>query len=191
MHSVVFAAEVMTDVMDLGMAVMAAGDAVIGAGAYDLVKLGFAVGAARFCETGLQETAAAAAAVVVRFVRRHLDDVFRADYRLNDEAQVIGNRIAKTLADNLAWVLDRELDLAIFVPIRVDLQLALANPLGVVRIDGSNFKFVLDTEFVQSRPDCKGDVPSLGIEKDLTPKVVGLLGGNPRRMFPTLIIGQE
>jgi hypothetical protein len=53
----------------------------------------------------------------------------------------------------LAWILDGELDFAVFVPVAVDLEFALADPLGVIFVNAFNFKFVLDVEFLQSGPD--------------------------------------
>ncbi len=55
----------MSQVMDLGMAVMAAGNAVIGAGGDDLVIFQLAVIPPGVSESGLEKTAAAAAAVVI------------------------------------------------------------------------------------------------------------------------------
>lgn len=153
MDSAVFAAEMMADIMYLGMTVVTAGNAVIGPGLDDLVELDLAVGPPLLGIARLQEAAATATAVVVRLVRRHLDDVFLADYRFDDKAEIIGNRIAKALADNLAGILDGEGDAKIFIPVGVNFQPPLANPLGVILVDGSNFEVVLDIEFFQSGPD--------------------------------------
>ncbi|KJR97895.1 MAG: hypothetical protein VR65_23060 [Desulfobulbaceae bacterium BRH_c16a] len=146
-------AEMMTDIMHLGMAVMAAGNAVIGAGGHDLVEFDLAVVPAGFSETGLQEAAATTATVVVRLVRRHLDNVFRTDHRLNDKAQIVGNDIAEAFSDDLAGVLYSECDFALLVPVGADFKPSFPDPFGVVTIDGSNFKFVVDIEFFQSGPD--------------------------------------
>ena len=153
MHGVVRPAEMMADVVDLGMAVMAAGDAVIGAGFHDLLEFDLAVFSAGLGKARLQEPAAAAAAVVVGFIRGHLYDVFLTDHRFDDKAQIVGDGIAKGFADNLAGILDGEFDLQILVPVGVDLQPPFPDPLGIVRIDGSYFKLVLDSEFFQSSPD--------------------------------------
>jgi hypothetical protein len=147
------AAEMMTDVMHLGMAVVATGNAVIGTGGHDLVEFDLAVFPAGFCITGLQEAAAAAATVVVRLVRRHLDNVFRPDHRLNDKAQIVGNDIAEAFSDDLAGVLDSECDFALLVPVGVDFKPSFPDPFGVVTINGSNFEFMVDVEFFQSGPD--------------------------------------
>jgi hypothetical protein len=135
MDGIVLAAEMVADVMDLGVAVVAAGDAVVGAGGHDLVELELAVGPPLLGVAGLEEAAAAAATVVVRLVRRHLDDILLADDRFYDEAEVIGDGVAEALADDLAGILDRELDTQLLVPVGVDLQAPLADPPGVVLID--------------------------------------------------------
>jgi hypothetical protein len=41
------------------------------------------------------------------------------------------------------------------VPFGTDLELALADPLGVVLNDTLDFKIIVDLEFVQSGPDCE------------------------------------
>lgn len=135
MDSAVFAAEMMADIMHLGMAVMTAGNAVIGPGLDDLVELDLAVGSPLLGIARLQEAAATTAAIVVRFVRRHLDDVLFTNHRFDDEAEIIGNRIAKALADDLAGILDGESDAEIFIPVGIDLQPPLTNPFGVILVN--------------------------------------------------------
>lgn len=44
-------AEMMTDIVHLGMAVVAAGDTIVGTGGYDLIKFDLAVGPAFFSKT--------------------------------------------------------------------------------------------------------------------------------------------
>jgi hypothetical protein len=153
MDGLVGAAEVVPYIMHLSMAVVAAGDTVIGPGGDDLIELDLAVSPPFFGETGLQEAAAAAAAVIVRLVRRHLDDVFLADHRFDDKAEVIGHRVAETLTDDLAGVLDGEGDAEIAVPVGVDLQASFTDPFCIVLIDGSYFEVVLDVKLFQSGPD--------------------------------------
>lgn len=113
--------EMVSDIMNLGMAVMAAGNTVVGPGGNNLVKFQFAVGPAFFRISCLEKSAATTATIIVRFVRGHFDDVFLADHRFDNIAQIIGNRVAKTLAHNLAGILDGEFNLQIFVPVGVDL----------------------------------------------------------------------
>jgi hypothetical protein len=135
MYGVVGAAEVMGDIMNLGMAVVAAGNAVVCTGLHNLVELYLAVGPPRFGKTGLKKAAAAAATEVVRLVRGHLDDVLFADYRSDDKTQIIGDDVAEAFPDNLAGVLDSELDFSLAVPLRADFQPSLADPFGVVGVD--------------------------------------------------------
>ena len=143
----------LAEFMDLGMAVMASGNAVSCAGFLDLLVLEPAELQTLLLETGLQETAAAAAAIVVGPVGLHIDKVFFAHNGFNHEPQILGNRVAEGLANNLARILDRKLDLQVLVPVGIDLQLALADPLGVVFINVLNDKVVLDVEFFQSCQD--------------------------------------
>ena len=146
-------AEMMTDIMHLGMAVMAAGNAVIGAGGHDLVEFDLAVFPAGFGITRLQEAATTAATVVIRLVRCHLDDVFFPYHRLYDKSQIIGNNIAEAFSDDLAGILNSECDFALLVPVGADFKSSFPDPLSVVAIDGGNFKLVIDIEFFQSGPD--------------------------------------
>ena len=153
MDGVVFRPEMMADIMNLGMAVMAAGDAVIGAGFNNLVELFLAVGPSGFSKARLEETTTTTAAVVIGAVRGHFNDVFGPDDRPHDIAQVLGDLLAIAFADDLAGILDGKFDLQVLVPIGTDLETTFANPLGVILVDGSNFKIVFDTEFFQSSPD--------------------------------------
>jgi hypothetical protein len=139
--------------MDLGVAVMAARNTICRAGFLDLLILEPAELQALLFEAGLQEPAPAAATIVVGLVGLHIDEVFFAHHGFDDEPQIFGNRIAEGLANNLAGVLDRKFDLQVFVPVGIDLQLALADPFGVVFIDVLDDKVVLDVEFFQSCQD--------------------------------------
>ena len=86
-----------------------------------------------------------------------------AHHRFDHVAQIFGHGIAETLAHQLAGVLDRELDLEVLVPVGVDLELALANHLGVQLDDALDLEFVGDVELFQSDPDCEEFVPSLRV----------------------------
>ena len=191
MHDAVPGAVMLAQFMDLGMAVVASGDAVIRTGRLNLLIFQPTILQARLLMAGLEEPAAAAAAVIVRAVGLHVDEVVFADHGLDDEAQVFGNGVAITLANDLTRILYGELDLQILVPVGIDLQFALANPLGVVFVDVFDLKLVGDVVFFQSCQDREGNVPSLGIEKDATPQVVGLLGRSAGDVLPGVVIGQE
>jgi hypothetical protein len=139
--------------VDLGVAVMAAGDAVVGAGSFDLLVFQAAVLQALLFESGLEEAPPAAAAEIVGAVGGHIDEILLADNGLDHEAQIFGNGVTIALAHDLAGVLNREFDLQLLVPVTVDLELALPDPLGIVLVDIFDFKIVLDVEFFQSGPD--------------------------------------
>jgi hypothetical protein len=97
----------------------------------------------------------------------HVDKIFFTHYRLHGISQILGHRIPKAFADQLAGVLNRKFNLKILVPVGIDLEFSLTDPLGIILNDAPDFKIVIDVEFFQSGPDCKKFVPSLGIEPDL------------------------
>ncbi len=112
---------VMPNIMDLGVTVMATGNTVIGTGGSNLVKFHLTVSPAFLGISCLQKATATATAIIIGSVRRHLYDVFFANHRFDNETQIIGNRLAKTLADDLAGILDGKLYLKIFIPVGIDL----------------------------------------------------------------------
>ena len=111
MHRLIGSMEMVPDIVDLGMAVMATGDTVVSPGCHDLVEFHLAIGSALFRIPGLEESAATTAAIIIRFIRRHFDDVFLADHRFDNEPQIVGNRVTKALTHDLAGILDGEFDL--------------------------------------------------------------------------------
>jgi hypothetical protein len=139
--------------MNLGVTVMAAGNAVSGPGCLNLFVFQPSVSQPLFFKSGLQKAAAAAAAVVVGAVGLHIDKILFTDNRFDHETQILGDGIAIAFAHDLAWVLNRELDLPVFVPVGIDLQFAFANPFGVIFIYVLDFEVVFDVEFFQSSPD--------------------------------------
>ena len=153
MNDGIIAAVMLTELMNLGMAVMAAGDTVIRAGPLYLFILQPAEFQTLFFHAGLEETAAAAAAIIVGSVGGHIDKVFFSDDRFDHIAQIFGNRIPKGLAHDLAGVLDGKFNFQILVPIGIDLEPSLANPFGIVFIDVFDDKVMLDVEFFQSCQD--------------------------------------
>lgn len=146
-------AVVLAQLMDLGVAVVAGSDAVCGTGFLDLSIFDLAVGEALVLVAGLEEATAAAAAEVVALVGVHVDEVFFTDHGLNDKAQVVRRFIPIGLTDDLAGILDGELDAKFFVPVGVDGKLALTDPLGVKVVDAFDFEVMLDVEFFQSCQD--------------------------------------
>ncbi len=104
-------------IMNLGMAIMAGGDAIVCLGSQDLVGLGLAIGPALLLEAGLKEPAAAAAAEVVGSIGSHVNEIFFTDHGSDNVPQIFCNRIAERLSDQLTGILDREFDLPFFVPV--------------------------------------------------------------------------
>jgi hypothetical protein len=152
-HHRVVAAVVFAQLVNLGVAVVAAGDAVVGTGGLDLIVFEFAVLEPLFLETRLEESAPAAAAVVVGAIGNHVDEVFFTHHGFDNEPEILGNGVAVGFTDNLAGILHGELDPQILVPVGIDLQLARADPFGVVFIDVLDDEAVLDVEFFQSCQD--------------------------------------
>jgi hypothetical protein len=149
----IVSAVVLAQFVNLGMAVVASGNAVVRAGCLDLLVFQFSILQTLILEPGLQKSAAAAAAVVVRFIGLHIDEIFFTHNGFDHETQIIRNRITKRLSDDLTGILDRELDLQILVPVGIDLQFSFTDPFGIIFIDVLYFKVVFDIEFFQSGPD--------------------------------------
>jgi hypothetical protein len=139
--------------MDLGVAVVAAGNAIVGARLFDLLIFEPAVFEALLLEAGLEETTAAAATKIVGPVGLHVDKIFFSHHGLYDKAQIFGDGIAVTFAHDLAGVLYGEFDIQISIPIRTDVEFSFAEPFGVVFVDIFNLKVVRQVEFFQSGPD--------------------------------------
>jgi threonine dehydrogenase-like Zn-dependent dehydrogenase len=149
----IIAAVMLAQFMNLGMAVVAAGDTIICAGGFDLLILEHTVLKALFLETGLQEPAAAATTVVVGAVGLHVDEILFANDGFHHKTQIFGNGVSKTFSDDLTGILDGELNFQILVPIRVDFEFTFTNPFSVVFIDVLDFEIVFEVEFFQSGPD--------------------------------------
>jgi hypothetical protein len=155
MHRVVFSLVVFANVMHLGMAVMAGGYAVVRTGGHDLLEFQFAVSPSGFGKPGLQKAAAAAAAVIVGSVGKHVDKIFFTNDRLHDKPQILRHRIAKAFPDQLTGILNRKLNFQVFVPVGIDLEFSFPDPLGIILNDALDFEIVGDVELFQSCPDCK------------------------------------
>ena len=153
MNDGIIAAVMLTEFMNLGMAVMAAGDTVIRAGFLDLLVLEPAEFQTLFFHAGLEEAAAAAAAIIIGPVGSHIDKVFFPDDRFDHESQIFGNRFPITLAHDLTGVLHGKFNFQVLVPIGIYLELSLADPFGIVFIDILDDKVMLDVEFFQSCQD--------------------------------------
>jgi hypothetical protein len=147
------AAVVLAEFVNLGVAVVAGRDTVVGFGGLDLLVFEPAVFEAGILVAGLQKAAAAAAAVVVGAVGHHVDEVLFSHQRLDHEAQVFRDGFAEALPDDLAGILDGELELQVLVPVGADLQLSLPDPFGVVLVDAFDLNGVFDVELFQSFQD--------------------------------------
>ena len=64
-HGAVVSTVMMTEIMDLGMAVVTAGDTVISTGGHNLVEFNLTVGAAFVSVAGLQESATTTATIII------------------------------------------------------------------------------------------------------------------------------
>ena len=86
MDGVPFVIVNLTEIMHLGVTVVARGDAVIRLGIQNLLRFKFTVFAPLFGKTGLQKTTPAAAAVIVGTVGLHVDKILFADDSFDDVA---------------------------------------------------------------------------------------------------------
>jgi hypothetical protein len=191
MRRVVFPSIMVFQIVNLCVAVVARCQAVISPGFHDLVKLTFAVISPGIGKSGLQETPAAAATVIVRSVGVHINKIFFTHHRFHNESHVFRHRIAEALSYQLAWILYRELYLQVLVPVGIHFQLSFPNPLGIVLNDTFALKIVLNVESLQSDPDCKKFVPSLCIEPDLAFEVIHRFGLDPDDFLPVLQVRTE
>jgi len=149
----IIAAVMLAELMNLGMAIMAAGDTVIRTGRLYLVVLELAEFQTLFFHAGLEETAAPAATIIIGPVGFHINKVFFSNHRFDHISQIFGNRITKGLAYDLTGILDGKFYFQILVPVGIYLEPALTDPFGVVLIDVLDDKVVLDVEFFQSCQD--------------------------------------
>lgn len=97
---------------------MAGGYNIFGPGLHDLVMLEFAVGLSGSFVAGLQKSASSAATEVVGFVGPGINKVFFTNAGLEHVSHVIGNRITKCFANQVAGILNGELDFKVLVPVR-------------------------------------------------------------------------
>ena len=97
--------------MDLRVAVVAWCDAVVCTGVDHLFEFELAVGPALLGISGLEKTAAAAAAEIVGSVGMHVNVIFLPDHCPDHKSEVFGNWVAQCFPNKLAGILDGELDL--------------------------------------------------------------------------------
>ena len=149
----VITAIMLTQFMNLGMAVMTSGNTVIRSRGFNLIIFQLSIYQALILEPGLQESAAAAATVIVRFIGLHVNEIFFTHHRLDHKTKIIRNWVAIALSNNLAGILNRKFDFQVLVPVGIDLQFSFTDPFCIVFINVFNFKIVFDVEFFQSGPD--------------------------------------
>ena len=191
MNHPVLGTVMLAQLVDLGVAIMACSYAVVCLGRLDLLIFYASIFQTGLLEAGLKESTAPATAEVIRAIGLHIDEILFPHHRPDHIAKILGDGIPIAFPNNLARVLNGKLDLEFFVPIRAHLELALADPLGVIFINAFDFKLMRDIELFQSCQDREGDVPSLGIEKCSTPQIVRLLGRSAGNLLPSIVISQE
>ena len=143
----------LTQFMNLSMAVMTSGNTVIGSRGFDLIIFQLSIYQTLFLESGLQKSATTATAVVIGSVGLHINKIFFTHHRLNHETKIFSDRITIAFSNNLARILNGEFDLQILVPIRIYLQFSFTDPFGIIFINVFNFEVVFEVEFFQSGPD--------------------------------------
>ncbi len=119
MNDGIIAAVMLTELMNLSMALKAAGDTVIRTGILYLFVLQPAEFQTLIFHAGLEETAPAAAARIVGLVGSHIYKVFFSDDRFDHESQIFGNGLPITFAHDLTGVLDGKFNFQILVPIGI------------------------------------------------------------------------
>ena len=192
MNHMIIAAIVVTDVFNLTMTVMTGRNHIGGPGGCNLVEFYPAECPSLVREPGLQRTAAAAAAIIIIAVGHGINKIFLTHNSLDYKTQVIHNLIGTAFSADIAGVLDREFGLYVPVPVRIDLELSLPDPLGIKFNDGDQLKFMGDIEFAQSFQDRKIRMPSLGIDHQGTFQIiVNMVGKLLDDIFPAFIIGHE
>jgi hypothetical protein len=170
--------------MNLGMAVVTAGNTIICTGRLDLLIFKLSIQQSLILESGLQESTAATAAIIVGSIGLHIDKIFLTYHGFHDKTQIFGDGITIAFSNDLAWILHSELDFQVLIPVGIDLQLTFTNPLGIILIDIFDFKIVFEVEFFQSGPDRESYVPSLRVEKYLTPQLICLIHRGSGNFFP-------
>jgi len=190
-NHVIPSAKVFAELVNLGMTIMTCRNTVCRTGFLYLPVFKTSVFQPGVLISRLKESAASAAAVIVGSIRLHINEIFFPHKGFYYESKVFRYRIPIGFPNDLARVLNREFDFKVLVPIGIDLEFSLADPLSVIFIDAFNDKIVLNLKFFQSCQDREGDVPSLGVEKDLAPQSIRLVCSRPGDVFPGLIVGQE
>jgi hypothetical protein len=107
--------------MNLGVAVMASGYAVISSGSLNLLIFYPAEFQACILIAGLEKTTTASAAEIIGMIRIHVNKVFFSNTGLDNIAKIFGNGVTIAFAYNLARILGGKFNLEVLVPVRIDL----------------------------------------------------------------------
>jgi len=127
------------ELMNLSMAVVAGGNAVIRTSGLDLLIFHLPVSQAFLFEASLEKSPAAAATVVVGTVRLHIDEVLFTYNGFDNKTQVVGNGVTITFSDNLAGILYREFNLQVFVPVGTGFKPTFTDPFCIVFVNVFDF----------------------------------------------------
>lgn len=103
--------------MYLGMAVMTACNAVISSSGLDLCVFYSPIFQALGFKSGLKETAAAAAAIIIGSIWLHIYKIFFPYNGFDNKPQIFSNGITKTFPYNLTGVLYCKFYFKVFIPV--------------------------------------------------------------------------
>ena len=103
--------------MDLLVAVMTGGDAVIRASGFNLFIFQPAILKTLVFVSVLQSPATPSATIVVGAVRGHINKIFFTHHGFNDKSQIFGNGITVAFSDNLTGILGGKFYFQILVPV--------------------------------------------------------------------------
>ena len=107
----------LTQFMDLGMAVVAACNAVVSPCGFNLCVLDLTVFKSLIFKSGLKKTAATAAAIIIGSVRLHIHKIFFSDNGFDNKPQIFGYGITIAFSDDLAGILYCEFYFQVFIPV--------------------------------------------------------------------------
>jgi hypothetical protein len=190
-HGMITALEVFGEIMQLGVTIMTRRNNVLRTSSQDLVVFAPAIGLAGCLISGLEETSATSATVIIDLVWPGIDEILLTNTRFQNETGFIGPQVAKTLANNIAGILDGKLDFFVFIPVGIDGEFALANPVSVKEDNVPDLELVRNVKFLQSSLDCVMLVASLRIQPVLAPQIIHRFGFVADNLLPGLVIGRE
>jgi hypothetical protein len=110
MNGMIVSFKMFTEIVDLGMTVVAGCDTVICFGVGDLIEFQFSELVPSLCIAGLEVASPAATAVVVGSVGVHFDEIFLTDHRFDNKTKILCNGIPESFSHQLARILNRECD---------------------------------------------------------------------------------